>query len=73
MTLKSATNRLDDLSQQRELPLTLLADRLDAVARLRNDAIAVVDGTADGRGVIGKYGVAQCQVDPEENSHRAAA
>ena len=44
MTRKSATNRLDDLSQQRELPLALLADRFDAVARLRNDAIAVVDG-----------------------------
>jgi amino acid adenylation domain-containing protein len=43
MTLKSSANRLDDLSSQGELSF-LLADRFDAVAHLRADAIAIVDG-----------------------------
>ena len=44
MAGKWTAERPDDFSSQRELALTLLADRLEAVAGLRNDAIAIVDG-----------------------------
>jgi len=44
VTLKLTSDRLDVLSSQCELSFALLGDRLEAVARARGDAIAIVDG-----------------------------